>query len=170
MRRGEGLGLVAHDGILGTPLRGLLVRVVDAGGVAVFTGSVPLDSEGRGEVPSVKPGSYELRVASSGYAPVVLGVGIPSSGLALALTPGGTLEIQVGPETLDLPQPQGRLLHADGRLYLPSIFSEDGVMRLAGPSRHLEHVAPGVYVFEVDGGARQSVEVREGASSIVSLP
>ena len=69
MRRGEGLGLVARDGMFGTPLRGLMVRVVDAAGIAVFSGSVPLDSQGRGEVPSVKPGSYELRVASSGTPP-----------------------------------------------------------------------------------------------------
>ena len=171
MKRGEGLGLVALDGVFGTPLRGLMVRVVDASGVAVFSGTVPLDSEGRGEVPSVRPGSYELRVQSSGYAPVVrAGVMVPSSALAFALTPGGTLELQVGPQTLALPQPQGRLHRPDGRVYLASIFSTDGVIRLGGPVRRLEHVAPGRYVLAVDGGARRDVEIREGASSVVTLP
>jgi hypothetical protein len=171
MRRGEGLGLLARDGMFGTPLRGLMVRVVDAAGIAVFSGSVPLDSQGRGEVPSVKPGSYELRVSSSGYAPVVRpGIMVPSSELAFALTPGGTLEIQVGPETLALPQPQGLLHGADGRPYLASIFSMDGIIRLGGPVRRLENVAPGRYVFAVEGGARQEVEVREGTLSVVALP
>jgi hypothetical protein len=171
LRRGEGLGLLARDGIFGTPLRGLMVRVVDGAGVAVFTGSVPLDSQGRGEIPSVKPGSYELRVASSGYAPVVRpGVVVPSSELAFALTPGGTLEIQVGPETQALSQPQGQLYGADGRPYLPSIFSMDGTIPLGGAVRRLENVAPGRYVFAVQGGGRQQVEVREGALSVVTLP
>jgi protocatechuate 3,4-dioxygenase beta subunit/5-hydroxyisourate hydrolase-like protein (transthyretin family) len=171
MRRGEGLGLVARDGVFGTPLRGLMVRVVDRGGIAVFSGMVPLDSEGRGEVPSVKPGSYELRLSSSGYAPLVRpGVMVPSSALAFALTPGGTLEIRVGPDTLALPQPEARLYRPDGRVYLPSIFSTDGAIPLGSPVRRMEHVAPGHYVLAVEGGARQEVEVGEGAVSVVALP
>ena len=39
MRRGEGLGLVALDALFGTPLRRLMVRVVDASGIAVFAGT-----------------------------------------------------------------------------------------------------------------------------------
>jgi protocatechuate 3,4-dioxygenase beta subunit len=171
MRRGEGLGLLARDGIFGTPLRGLMVRVVDGAGIAVFTGSVPLDSQGRGEVPSVKPGSYELRVSSSGYAPVVRpGIMVPSSELAFALTPGGTLEIQVGPETRALSQPRAQLSSADGRPYLPSIFSMDGMISLGGALRRLENVAPGRYVLAVEGVSRQEVQVREGALSVVALP
>jgi len=171
MRRGEGLGLVVRDGMFGTPLRGVMVRVVDGSGVAVFSGSVPLDSQGRGEVPSVKPGSYELRVSSSGYAPVVRpGIMVPSSELAFALTPGGTLEIHVGPETRARPGAQGRLLGADGRPYFGSIFSSDGVIRLGSPVRRLENVTPGRYSFVVDGGAPEDVEVREGAVSVLALP
>jgi hypothetical protein len=94
---------------------------------------------------------------------------VPSSDLAFALTPGGTLEIQVGPETQALPGAQGRLL-SGGRPYLPSIFSTDGVIRLGGAVRRLENVAPGRYVFAVDGGAPQEVEVREGGRSVVRLP
>jgi hypothetical protein len=171
MRRGEGLGLVARDGVFGTPLRGLMVRVVDASGIAVFSGSVPLDSQGRGEVPSVKSGSYELRVSSSGYAPVVRpGIMVPSSELAFALTPGGALEIRVGPETQARPGAQGRLLGLDGRPYLASIFSTDGAIRLGSPVRRLANVAPGRYSFVVDGGAPEEVEVREGAVAVLALP
>lgn len=171
LRRGEGLGLVARDAMFGTPLRGLMVRVVDGSGIAVFSGTVSLDSQGRGEVPSVKPGSYELRISSSGYAPVTRpGIMVPSSELAFSLTPGGTLEIQVGPATQALPGAQGRLRGADGRTYLPSIFSTDGAIRLGSPVRRLENVAPGRYVFTVDGGSPHEVEVREGGLAVVALP
>ena len=138
--------------------------------IVAFSGSVPLDSQGRGEVPSVKPGSCELRVSSSGYAPVIRpGIMVPSSELAFALTPGGTLEIHVGPETQALPGAQGRLIGADGRPYLPSIFSTDGVIRLGGSVRRLENVAAGRYVFAVDGGERHELEVREGATAVLAL-
>jgi large repetitive protein len=172
MRRGEGIALEAHDGIFVTPLRGLLVRAIDGSGQAAFAGSVSLDSEGRGEVPSLKPGVYEIRAESSGYAPVSLpAVGVPSSRpLALALTPGGSLEIRVGEQTLSLPQPTARLLGADGRVYMWNAFTSDGKIRLSSPVRRLENVAPGRYVLEVEGGARRDVQVGEGASSTVSLP
>ena len=171
LRRGEGLALEARDGIYGTPLRGVFVRALDAGGAAVFAGSVPLDSTGRGEVPSLKPGSYELRVDSSGYAPVVRpGVLVPSTGLVLALTPGGSLEIRVGPETLARPQPRAFLYGPDGQPYSASIFSTDGAIPLGGAVRRLDNVAPGRYVLAVEGGARSDVEVREGGASVVRLP
>ena len=171
LRRGEGLGLEARDGTFGTPLRGLMVRALDAAGSAVFTGSVPLDSDGRGEVPSLKPGSYELRVASSGYAPVVRpGVLAPSTGLVLALTPGGTLEIHVGPRTLALLQPKARLYGPDGRPYVPSVFATDGEIPLVGTVRRLENVVAGRYRLAVEGGESRDVEVREGGGTVVELP
>jgi hypothetical protein len=170
MRRGEGIALVARDGIFATPLRGLMVRVVDGAGATVFTGSVPLDSDGRGEVPALKPGGYELRAESSGYAPVARPVGVPSAELTLTLTPGGTLEILVGPQTQALPQPTARLFGTDGRVYLPFIFSSDGKIRLSGPVRRLENVVPGRYVLDVEGGVRRDVDVREGMPSTASLP
>jgi hypothetical protein len=119
----------------------------------------------------LKPGSYELRIDSSGYAPVVRpGVMVPSSGLALSLTPGGRLEIRVGPETLALPQPRASLYGPDGRPYPTSIFSSDGAFPLGGPVRRLENVAPGRYVLAVEGGDRREVEVREGGAAVVELP
>jgi hypothetical protein len=36
--------------------------------------------------------------------------------------------------------------------------------------RRLDHIAPGRYTFAVDGGARQQVDIREGALSVVTLP
>ncbi len=172
LRRGEGLALEARDGIFATPLRGLFVRVLDGGGNPAFSGSVSLDSDGRGEVPSLKPGSYDVRAESSGYAPVSLtGVAVPSRSLSLLLTPGGSLEIQAGPTTLALPQPAGRLIGADARVYMWSAFTTDGKIRLNGPVRRLENVAPGRYTFEVEGGGvRRDLTIVEGGRAVVSLP
>jgi protocatechuate 3,4-dioxygenase beta subunit len=171
MRRGEGIALEARDGIFATPLRGLFVRALDSAGQSAFAGSVSLDSEGRGEVPSLKPGVYEVRAESSGYAPARLpGVAVPSPAVKLMLTPGGSLEIRVGPQTLTLPQPSARLLGADGQVYMWSAFTTDGKIRLNGPVRRLENVVPGRYVLEVEGGSRQDVEIREGMPTTVVLP
>jgi hypothetical protein len=171
MRRGEGIGIEARDGIFATPLRGLFVRALDGAGQAAFAGGVSLDSEGRGEVPSLKPGVYELRAESSGYAPASRpGVAVPSSTITLVLTPGGSLEIQAGPQTLALPEPSARLVEADGLVYMWSAFTTDGKIRLNGPVRRLENVVPGRYTLEVEGGVRREVDIREGMPSIVALP
>jgi 5-hydroxyisourate hydrolase-like protein (transthyretin family) len=170
LKRGEGIELEAKDGIFATPLRGLVVRVVDAAGNPAFSGSVSLDSDGRGEVPSLKPGVYDLRAESSGYAPVRLpSIQVPSGTLNLLLTPGGSLEIQAGPTTLALPQPTGRLIGGDQRIYMWSAFTTDGKIRLS-PVRRLENVAPGSYIFEVEGGVRRDVAITEGGRAVVSLP
>ncbi len=170
MRRGEGMAVEARDGIFATPLRGLLLRAIDASGQAAFAGSVSLDSEGRGEVPSLKPGVYEVRAESSGYAPVSLpGVAVPSRMLTLTLTPGGSLEIRVGEQTLALPQAAARLL-LNGRVYMWNSFTSDGKIRLTSPVRRFDNVAPGRYVLEVEGGVRRDVDIREGMPTTVSLP
>ena len=172
LKRGEGVGLVVRDGIFATPLRGAFVRVVDAGGATVFMGSVSLDSEGRGDIPSLRPGRYDVRIGADGYAGTVLrGVPVPAPPLTVALTPGGMLEIQSGPQTLAMPNASGRLLDSAGGVYYTSPFSPDGVIRLGGsPLRRLDHVAPGHYTFALEGGLRRDVDVREGGSAAIVLP
>jgi protocatechuate 3,4-dioxygenase beta subunit len=171
LRRGEGLSLEARDGIFATPLRGLFVRVLDASGQTVFSGDLPLDSDGRGEVPALKPGTYELRAQSSGYAAVSLpAVAVPSRTLSLALTPGGALEIQAGPQTLAIPEAAGVLVGADGRACLWNPFTTDGKIRLTGPSRSLDNVPPGAYTLRVVGGASRELTITEGGRATVSLP
>ncbi len=170
LRRGEGVGLIVRDGIFGTPLRGVFVRVLDTQGATVFTGSVSLDSDGGGDIPSLKPGRYEARIGADGYASVVLpAVAVPAPPLTVSLTPGGTLEIQSGPQTLARPTASGRLLGSGGSVYYPSVFS-DGVVRLTRPVLRLDHVAPGRYTFAVDGGPRREFDLREGGAAVVTLP
>ena len=170
LRRGEGIGIDAHDGIYGMPLRSLMVRAVGAQGTA-FTGSVELDSAGHGEIPSLAPGTYTLLVASQGYAPASIPpVMVPAAPIAVSLTPGGTVALVVGSQTLAKPDASGRILKADGSVYLPWIFSSDGVIKLTTPNRRIENVAPGHYAFAVDGGGRKEFDVTEGGSTTVTLP
>ena len=49
-------------------------------------------------------------------------------------------------------------------------FTTDGKIRLNGPVRRLENVAPGAYTFEVEGGVRREVAITEGGRAVVSLP
>jgi protocatechuate 3,4-dioxygenase beta subunit len=171
MKRGEGIGLEARDGIFATPLRGLFVRAVDGAGQTAFSGGLSLDGDGRGEVPSLKPGAYELRAESSGYAPVLRpGVTVPASTISLVLTPGGSLDIQAGPQTLGLPDASGRLLGEDGRVYMWNVFTTDGKIRLTNPLRRIDNVVPGRYVFQVEGGVSREVTVAEGGRAVITLP
>ncbi len=126
---------------------------------------------GRGEVPSLRPGVYQLRAQAGGYAPLTLpAVTAPASGLLLTLTPGGSLEIQAGPETLARPDAAARLLLPGGQPYFYSAFSADGLIRLPQPVRRLDNVAPGSYTLQVVGGPARPVEVREGVLTTVALP
>ena len=124
LRRGEGLGLRARDGNYGVPLHGLFAQAKDASGASVFSGPLSLDSDGRGEVPSLMAGSYSLRLAASGYAPLTLTVNVPSPTLEVALTAGGALEVRSGPET-QARAPRARLVDA-GAVPVQSPFAPDG--------------------------------------------
>jgi protocatechuate 3,4-dioxygenase beta subunit len=170
LRRGEGLSVRAHDGVFGVPLRSLVARATDPSNTPVFAGQVPLDSSGEGEIPSLKPGTYTLRLAAAGYAPLALDVAVPSAPLDLALTPGGSLEIHAGPETLGRPGASARILTAAGAPYSPSVFSPDGRIPLSAPVRRVENVAPGRYTLVVEGGASRDFAVVEGGKVVVEVP
>jgi hypothetical protein len=173
LRRGDGVGLVVRvrDGILATPLRGAFVRVIDAMGATAYMGMVNLDSDGRGDIPSLKAGRYDLRIGAAGYAGIALpGVTVPSPPIPVALTPGGSVDIQSGPQTQAIPNAAGRFLDSAGAVYFVSPFSPDGVVRLSGPLLRIGHVAPGHYTFALEGGVRREVDVREGEPAAIALP
>lgn len=172
LKRGEGIGIEVKDGLYGVPLRSVLVRATDGSRSTVFSGTVPLDSDGRGEVPSLKPGRYTLFVDASGYAPrTIEGVAAPQPLVAILLTPGGSVDVLVGPETRALPNARGRFVAASGAPYALNAYSVEGWIPLAGTSqRHLPNVAPGAYTFAVEGGAAKAVTVTEGGRSVVELP
>jgi protocatechuate 3,4-dioxygenase beta subunit len=169
LKRGEGLGLRARDGVFGVPLHGLFAQARDAAGSVAFGGGISLDSDGRGEVPSLRPGSYSLRLDASGYAPLSLSVTVPSPTLEVAFTPGGALEIRSGPDT-QARAPRARLLDARGTPVPQPPFGLEGWMVLSGAVKRLEHLAPGGYTVVVEGGPTKAANVTEGGEAVVELP
>jgi protocatechuate 3,4-dioxygenase beta subunit len=177
LTRGAGLTLQARDGLYGVPLRSVSARVLDASRSPVFSGSVALDTNGSGEIPSLKPGSYSLTVNASGYAPVVIpNVNVPSQTVPVTLTPGGSADISVGPKSF-----VGGILRATllsgGLPYPYTLFSLDGRLAITADAtgqhgfRRLSNLAPGSYVLALDGGgAGTTFTVSEGGVTPVQLP
>jgi len=171
LNRGDGIGVLGRDGLYGVPLRGLLVRVTDSQRAVVFLGSVPLDGEGRGEIPSLRPGSYTLMADASGYAAVTIpSVSVPSGPVTVSLTPGGNVEIRSGPKTLAAGTARASLRTASGAPVPISLFNPDGDFVLSTPVRRLENVAPGSYLLTVDGGGAKAFALQEGGLAVVELP
>jgi protocatechuate 3,4-dioxygenase beta subunit len=170
LTHGEGIGIQARDGLHGTALSALQVRIIDPAGVTFFGGSLALDSEGRGDLPAVPPGAYTLRASAAHYAPAELAISSPAPTISLALTPGGVAEISLGPQTQGKPDDRGRILHADGRVYFFWIFSEDPVFDLSEPVHRVTDMPPGRYELVLESGSRYPFEITEGETTAVSLP
>jgi protocatechuate 3,4-dioxygenase beta subunit len=177
LTRGEGIGIRVKDGVYGVPLRGVLARVFDGARSPVFTGTLSLDRNGVGEIPSLKPGRYSLIVDASGYAPAVLdGVSVPSQTVPITLTPGGSIDITAGPKTLAAGTAHATLKTASGTPYPYTAFNIDGRVVVSADGsgqrgfRRIENVAPGSYTLAVDGGASKVFSVAEGGLTPVELP
>jgi hypothetical protein len=171
LTRGDGIGVVGRDGLYGVPLRGLLARVIDSQQSVVFQGSIALDADGNGEIPSLRPGSYALMADASGYAAVTVpNVSVPSSPVILSLTPGGSLEIRSGPKTLAPGTARLHLRTAAGGPVPLSLFNPTGDVVVSTPVRRLENIAPGSYVLTVEGGGASPFSIQEGGLSILNLP
>ncbi len=78
LARGAGLAIRAVDGSTGLPLRWLIVLAYGSGGAVAFSGGIPLDAEGKGEIPSLTPGQYSLSLGAEGYARRSFTVQVPS--------------------------------------------------------------------------------------------
>ncbi|MBL8113362.1 MAG: carboxypeptidase regulatory-like domain-containing protein [Acidobacteria bacterium] len=180
LRRVDGIGLRARDGIYGLPLGSVYLQATSSAGAPGslsgpagppgFTGNVLLDSDGRGTVPSLSPGRYDLVLRAAGFAPAQLrGVSVPSSEIEVAFTPGGTLEVRPGPETEARLAAGGRVLlfGADGRPYSGSLT---GQIYVRPPVVRVENLAPGSYVLRVEGGTERTLVVKEGGTTPVVLP
>ncbi len=170
MTRGEGLELRVRDGIYQIPLRGVSVRVKDGTGENVLSTYVSLDGDGKGEVPSLKPGRYALVLESSGYAAQRFdGVVVPAGPLPVALTPGGAVEVRAG--EVSRGKGSATLRNAAGQPHPLRAFGEDGRVFLpASGVATLGNVAPGSYTIAVEGVAPKGFTVTEGGRTVVELP
>ena len=170
MTRGEGLELRVRDGIYQIPLRGVSVRVKDGAGGNVLSTYVSLDGDGKGEVPSLRPGRYALVVESSGYAAQRFdGVVVPAAPLPVALTPGGAVEVRAGEALRG--KGSATLRNSTGQPHPLRAFGEDGKVFLpASGVATLSNVAPGSYTIAIEGVAPKGFTVTEGGRTVVELP
>jgi protocatechuate 3,4-dioxygenase beta subunit len=176
LARGQGIGIQARDGIVGVPMSGVNVRVLDGSRAVVFAGSIALDSTGSGEITSLRPGGYSLYVSASGYSTIyVPSVSVPSQTLPVTLTPGGAADITVGPKSFVAGIMRGTL-QSGGLPYPYTPFATDGRLSIsADPTglkgfRRLTNLAPGSYVLMLDGGGGTTFSVSEGGITPVTLP
>jgi protocatechuate 3,4-dioxygenase beta subunit len=150
LQKGEGLSVTVVDGLTGLPLHGVTLAVFAGDGSVAFQGSLSLDSTGKGDVSSLGPGRYLAYFFSDGYAGRSAPVDVPSQNAAIAMTPGGRVDVHVGIPT------QGQLVDASGQRYLLSPWRMDGQVNLAPPVTSWEHVAPGTYrLFAGPAGAQR---------------
>ena len=170
MIRGDGLDVTGRDGLLGTPLGSFSARVFDGTGAELATSYVRLDSSGRGEIPSLNPGSYSIIATSNGFAPAAFdGVPIPGPALAVMLTPGGTLDIDVPPERLT-GGPLACLVV--GPRGLPLAFRQwgnRGNLSLAGASTHLTNFPAVSGTLKCVGSSPLSFIVQEGGAARIAV-
>src|SRR4029077_12395100 len=120
MDRGTGLSIRANDGLTGLPLRGVSV-IAYAGSAVAFSGSVSLDSTGKGDITSLAPGVYAFYVFCNGYSPRSFpSVQVPNPSLPVLLTPVGRVEVR------PVVQVSGRIVDASGAAYLLGPYRPDG--------------------------------------------
>jgi large repetitive protein len=170
LARGAGIALEVRDASFGVPLRAVQARATDGAGATVFAGGVTLDSDGRGEIPSLPPGAYRVAVYASGYAPAILAVTAPAPAVLLPLTVGGGIEIHAGAATLAGGSARAQILTTGGQPYSFAFFSPEGRLTLTAPIRRLENLAPGAYVLQVEGAEPRPFEVRADTLTTVALP
>jgi protocatechuate 3,4-dioxygenase beta subunit len=176
LARGQGIEIQARDGLAGVPMRSVSVRVLDGSKATVYAGTVSLDSNGIGEISSLKPGGYSLYVNASGYATVyVASASVPSQTLPVTLTPGGAADISVGPKSFVAGIMRGTL-QSGGMPYPYAPFNTDGRLAITADAtgqtgfRRLTNLAPGSYVLTLDNGGGTTFSIGEGGITPVRLP
>ena len=167
LSRGSGLSIRAVDGLTAIPLRSIYALAYSGTGAVAFSGSVSLDSEGKGEISSLATGIYALSLFSDGYGPRSFpGVQVPSPGLSVGLTPGGRVEIRTEASLT------GRLVDGSGAAYRMSQWRLDGRVAAAPPVSAWEHIAPGSYqllVSSPSGDRSYPFSVTEGQTTTVEV-
>ncbi len=165
---GAGLPIQISDGLTGIPLGGVSALAFGTDGSVAYQGTVTLDANGKGEIPSLLPGRYAVYVFSAGYAAKALpSVTVPSDTIPIGMTPGGRLEIRPTAPT------PARLADASGAIVLLSPFRLDGTLTAAPPVTVWEHISPGSYNLLTGSGEGQKgypFTIVEGQTTTLALP
>jgi protocatechuate 3,4-dioxygenase beta subunit len=167
LAKGSGLSIRVSDGQTGIPLSSVQVLAFTSDGTVAFQGRVTLDATGAGEVPSLSDGTYAIYAFSDGYATRSLPtVNVPSPALAIAMTPGGRVEVRASAPL------SGRLLDASGSIVLLTPWRLDGSLSATPPVTVWEHLAPGAYRLMVSDGGGESAHpfnVTEGQTTQLEI-
>ena len=169
MRRADGLEVRVRDGLTGTPLTQVQVRLVDGAGRTASTSSVTLDSAGNGEAQSVPEGVYSIFLGGPGYAPMRFeGVAVPGPAVGAALTPGGTLSVEVAAERLAKGALACRFTGPGGQPLAWNVYGSTE-MRLSLSSTQLRNFPPVSGTLTCPGVAPIPFMVPEGGTARVTL-
>jgi protocatechuate 3,4-dioxygenase beta subunit len=170
MRRGEGLEVRARDGLTGTPLTRVYIRLVDGAGRTAATSVLTLDGQGSGEAPAVPEGVYSVLLGGSGYAPVRIdGAAVPGPAVAAALTPGGTLTVEVMAERLARGALTCRFTGPGGQPLVWNVYDGSGDLRLSVPSAQLRNFPPVSSTLTCPGSAPVPFAVPEGGTARIAV-
>ena len=161
-----GLRVTLVDGRTGLPVRGTVVAR-DLRDVVVFDGDPP--REGDGVSLPLGPGGYKISVSAPGLASRTVRATVPSEGLVLPLTPGGTLLVRAA----TLERRVAKLVAPDGEEYVRCWCNRISSFHVEGSETRIPNVEPGVYAFVVldEGGANEtySVEIVEGGVTELAI-
>jgi hypothetical protein len=170
MRRSEGLEVRARDGITGTPLARVSVRIQDGTGRTVASSSVTLDGQGVGEAPVVPAGVYTVFLGGPGYAPArVDGAAVPGPAVAASLTPGGTLAVDVAADRVARGPLDCRFTGPGGQALAWSVYANAGEYRLSAPSAQLRNFPPVAGTLSCQGFAGVPFTVIEGGTTRIAV-
>jgi hypothetical protein len=163
----DGVSLTVVDGRDGRALDAIVV-VRDAQKRIVANQHSGVGADGALNIP-LADGSYALSTSATGYGTATLAVTAPSTGLKVALTPGGTLVLS-SEKSL---RGRVRLLQPDGEEYVRCWCNGIAEIELKGRRTTVENVTAGSYTVEVVDGAlgiapRPAV-IREGQTTTVTL-
>jgi protocatechuate 3,4-dioxygenase beta subunit len=162
-----GITVTVVDQRSGRPLEGIVV-VRDTARHIVANRHSGVGADGALNIP-LADGAYILSVSAGGFGTVTRPVTAPSTGLRIALTPGGTLVI----ESTRLVEGRVRLIQPDGEEYVRCWCNGIATIDLTGRRTTVEHVAAGSYTMEVLTGeevvARQPVVIAEGQKATVTI-
>jgi carboxypeptidase family protein len=163
----DGLGLTVVDGRDGRTLDAIVV-VRDAQKRIVANQHSGVGEDGTLNIP-LADGTYVLSTSATGYGTATLPVTSPSTGLRVALTPGGTL-VLASERSL---HGRVRLVQPDGEEYVRCWCNGIAAIQLKGRRTTVENVTAGSYTIEVvdgvEGIAPRPAVVREGQTTIVTL-
>jgi|CXWL01.1.fsa_nt_gi protocatechuate 3,4-dioxygenase beta subunit len=168
------LTLEQNDGLLVTLVDGRRGRAMQGWVVARATdGSVVYDGVPRREGDAVRlpiaAGSYLISASATGFATRTVPASVPSSGLRMTLSPGGTLVVRTATSSSRL----ARLYGPDGDEYVRCWCNRLADIWLEGRRTKLENIAAGAYtlaIFAADGGRQDyPVTVEEGRTAEVDV-